>query len=447
MISVLRNLKNNLKLVHEWRELEFAFPSRHLREYAISNGLYERGASLPIDVAVDYKENGGSRIFVTIPRFSNGVPMTLTTVTRQQAANGPMLAAYPDYSWHSSHGRNCNGLTSVFRVDIDKCNRMWVLDTGMIGSTQHCPPQLVVFNLHTDKMIMRYRFPEDQYKSGISLFVTPVVDVQDSNGKCSNTFVYIGDVTGQGLVVFDLKNERSWRINNKLFYPNPEWGTFTIQGESFDLMDGIVGMALTPQQAKDTRFIQNLFNHGNGYNGNKHRGEPRTLYFHALASNAENMVTTDVLLNSTMWTEDPDANPRLFETIGKRDTQSAAQAIDNHGNLFFGLVNPQAIACWDTSTPYEPQNLITVAENPETLQFASGVKVINNLIGGQELWVMTNSIQKFMTGSINNETVNFRIQALQTEGLLGPDGRCTRVGRGSNASHGRASGYAPLIFN
>lgn len=47
----------DLKLVHEWRELEFAFPSRHLREYALQNGLYERGASLPIDVAVDYKGN------------------------------------------------------------------------------------------------------------------------------------------------------------------------------------------------------------------------------------------------------------------------------------------------------------------------------------------------------------------------------------------------------
>lgn len=57
---------------------------------------------------------------------------------------------------------------------------MWVLDTGMIGSTQHCPPQLVVFNLHTDKMIMRYRFPEDQYKSGISLFVTPVSETENT---------------------------------------------------------------------------------------------------------------------------------------------------------------------------------------------------------------------------------------------------------------------------
>lgn len=120
--------------------------------------------------------------------------------------------------------------------------------------------------------------------------------------------------------------------------------------------------------------------------------------------------------------------------------------MDKHGNLFFGLVNPEAIACWDSSTEYEPQNIVIVAENAETLQFASGLKIINNLIDGQELWVVTNRLQKFMTGSMTNDTVNYRIQALQTEGLLGPDGRCTRAGR-SRGIAGRTSGYAPLIFN
>lgn len=54
--------------------------------------------------------------------------MTLTTVTRQQAHNGPMLAAYPDYSWHSSHGKNCNGLTSVFRVEVSKIFTICILN-------------------------------------------------------------------------------------------------------------------------------------------------------------------------------------------------------------------------------------------------------------------------------------------------------------------------------
>lgn len=84
-----------------------------------------------------------------------------------------LIQPYPDYSWHSSHGEDCNGLTSVVRIAIDQCHQMWVLDTGAIGSTIKCPPQLLLFNLLNDKLIKRYKFPRDQY-SDLSLFVTPV---------------------------------------------------------------------------------------------------------------------------------------------------------------------------------------------------------------------------------------------------------------------------------
>lgn len=35
-----------------------------------------------------------------------------------------------------------------------------------------------------------------------------------------------------------------------------------------------------------------------------------------------------------------------FQEIGNRGTQSAAQAIDKNGNLFFGMLSPLALACW-----------------------------------------------------------------------------------------------------
>lgn len=57
---------------------------------------------------------------------------------------------------------------------IDECRRLWILDTGRIGATQHCAPQLLVFNLDTDTLIHRYRFPADQFRPGTSNFVTIV---------------------------------------------------------------------------------------------------------------------------------------------------------------------------------------------------------------------------------------------------------------------------------
>ena len=72
-----------------------------------------------------------------------------------------------------------------------------------------------------------------------------------------------------------------------------------------------------------------------------------------------------------------------------KNSSVSAEAMDQYGNLFFVLMNPIAIACWDSSTPYNRDNIKIILRDDRTLQFASGVKVIKNLSGEEELWVMT----------------------------------------------------------
>lgn len=67
--------------------------------------------------------------------------------------------------------------------------------------------------------------------------------------------------------------------------------------------------------------------------------------------------------------------------------------MDSNGNLFFGLMNPIAIGCWDSNKSYTRSNMRLVAQNDETLQFASGMKVVLNKKGKEELWVLTCSFQ------------------------------------------------------
>lgn len=67
--------------------------------------------------------------------------------------------------------------------------------------------------------------------------------------------------------------------------------------------------------------------------------------------------------------------------------------MDSDGNLFFVLMNPLALACWDSSLPYTHENIKIIIQNDATLQFASGLKIIKNLHGHQELWVLTNRFQ------------------------------------------------------
>ena len=202
----------------------------------------------------------------------------------------------------------------------------------------------------------------------------------DTPYGCRKTKVYIADVTAFAVVVYDLETNDSWRIQNRLMYPSPKYGIFNIASDSFDLMDGVLGMAIS----KKSKLSYN---------------DDRLLYFHALASATENKVSLNLINNATIWKDNTEAEPRAFEELGSRGTQSAAQAMDSNGNLFFGLMNPISIACWDTNTPYNVNNVHIVAANDETLQFASGVKVIVNLEGQEELWVLSCRLQVII---INN---------------------------------------------
>lgn len=92
--------------------------------------------------------------------------------------------------------------------------------------------------------------------------------------------------------------------------------------------------------------------------------------------------------------------------------------MDSFGNLFFGVHEPIAVACWDSSKPYHLNNMRIVAHNAQTLQFSSGLKVIRNRKGDEEVWILTNRLQKFMAGTINYNEPNFRIQARKTQEML-----------------------------
>ncbi|KAF7994009.1 hypothetical protein HCN44_011278 [Aphidius gifuensis] len=385
--------KEKIQTVASWASLDFAFPSVQARQESIQHGDFIPGSATPIDFEI-IKTLGGTKMFVSLPRFQEGTPATLGYFMYQNS-NSPVILPYPN--WEMNRLGNCQGITSVFRIRIDECGRLWVLDTGRLGAQRICPPQLLIFNPKTDEILRRYRFPESQLTNS-SLLINLIVDIRDPQGQCKDTFVYISDVQGFQIIVYDYANHRSWNIRNNLFYPYPPFGTITINGLSFDLMDGIFTGALSPIKNGD-----------------------RILYFHSLASNVESYVSTSILRNYYLFKDNPNAAAREFKSFAKtRIAQAASEAMDKNGVLFYGLVPEVAIGCWNSRDypEYGGDNLEVLIADKNTLQFASSMKIISSPSGKDELWMITMSLQKVWTGTINPKETNFRILAASTDELV-----------------------------
>ncbi|EDW85852.1 uncharacterized protein Dwil_GK23284, isoform B [Drosophila willistoni] len=367
----------------QWKQLEYGFPTAQDRANAEAAGNLVPENGTPIDVQAHYTSNGKVRVFTTIPRFVTGIPYTLATVSQEMGRNGPLLKAYPSYAWHNGNGENCDQITSAFRVAITECNQMWVIDSGLISGEQHCPPQLLLFDLNTDRLLHRYRFPNETYIPRGSLFITPSVLVQDPppRGNCAKTMIYIADVSYHGLVIYDHQAQQSWRAEHRFMYPDPDYGQHTIAGESFILMDGMFAI-----------------NH-----------DRRNLYFHPLASVSEYSVPLSVLNNHQNWANGVEAQADQFTLLGRRKSECAASALDSRNNLYCVTFNPIKLFAWNVNTPYSTRNFGNLPANANDLQFVSGMKVVRNLAGQDELWLLSNRFQKIAAGTLNANEVNFRI--------------------------------------
>lgn len=84
-----------------------------------------------------------------------------------------------------------SSIISTFRIRVDECDRLWVMDTGLadiLGSPkQIAPPALVIFDLKTDKLIRRYAFKESDIKS--DTFFANVVSARTLRGNFESSCI------------------------------------------------------------------------------------------------------------------------------------------------------------------------------------------------------------------------------------------------------------------
>jgi hypothetical protein len=389
VVAVVGLAKGQTKLQERfsWRQMDWVFPSQQIRERAIASGDYIPTNGLPVGI-----ERWQNKLFVSVPRWRNGIPSTLNYIDMNQTPSGsPPLIPYPSLA-NNVAGDCANGLSTVYRIKADKCGRLWVLDTGTVGignTTQNvCPYALNVFDLATDRRIRRYEFrPED---TNPNTFIANIA--VDIGKNCEDAYAYFSDELGYGLVSYSWEQNKSWRFAHSFFFPDPLRGDFNIAGLNFQWgEEGIFGMSLSP--------IQN-----DGF---------RILYFSPLASHREFSVSTRILRDSTRLEESfHDFNFFKEERAGNAHTTS--RVMSETGLQLFNLIDQNAVGCWDSSLPYSPQNHDIVDRDDETLVFPADVKIDET----NTVWVISDRMPVFLIAELDYTDINFRIFSAPLDTLI-----------------------------
>lgn len=345
--------------------------------------------------------------------FLSGIPSTLNYIDLKRTPSGsPELIPYPD--WVSNTPENCGiGLNTVYRIKADQCGRLWVLDTGTIGignTTRNvCPYSLNVFDLTSNQRIRRYEFrPED---TNPDTFIANIAI--DIGRDCDDTFAYMSDELGYGLIVYSWMEDKSWRFEHSYFFPDPLRGDFNVAGLNFQWgEEGIFGLALSP--------IGN-----DGY---------RTLYFSPLASHREFKVSTRVL----RFEANTETSYHDFQYLPERgpDSQTTARVMDETGVMLFNLIGQNAVGCWHESMPYSPEFHAVVDRDDVGLVFPSDVKIDEN----RNVWVMSDRMPVFLLADLDWSDVNFRIFTAPLDTLI--DGTVCDV-HAKKGLHSRIYSQAP----
>lgn len=284
-------------------------------------------------------------------------------------------------------------IVSAFHVKVDRCHRLWVLDTGIEGQLnddQHflrrlAPVRLSIFDLHTDNLIRQFSLAALNSES--SIFFNLAVD--DNN--CDKPFAYIAKAgSPPSLTVYAYDTNESWQVKHNFFNIDPLAGNFNVSGTNYRTTEGIYGLALSEKRA-------------NGY---------PDLYFHALTSLNEFNVSTVILRNKNV-AESSGPFYKDFKNVGNRGVkgQAGSSVYDSRNDvIFYTLPNQNSIGCWRTSN--EKYNVGDVISSPGKIAYPIDLTIDSK----DRLWILSNNLQMILNG-IGTEVgkTNFHVYTMTSK--------------------------------
>ena len=233
---------------YQWNYLNFTWPSTASHNQALQDGSY-----VPENTIITGIKVWKDRLYLTLPRWKTGVPVTLasTSIIQNSGDISPLLEPYP--SWEMQQLDDCRAFQFVQSMEIDPQGRMWVLENGRTEFLRQprtkCPTRLVVLDLERNgQVLLDYVFPAHVVQKD-SVFINDIVLDHEDGGWA---YITDNDSNFPGIIVFSLKDKTSWKVTHPSMNAVPEAMQFIVNGTVFTVNGPVDGIALSPASTEGT---------------------------------------------------------------------------------------------------------------------------------------------------------------------------------------------------
>lgn len=370
--------KEEISLFHvdfHWHYLNFTWPS-----YEDYRNAYYKKHYIPEHNAVAGIKFYKDKFYLALPRLRKGTPVTLAYISANSSyKTDPLLTPFP--SWEMNVQNDCSTLQNVQSMEIDRRGIMWVLDGNRFNNLTNCPPKLVLLDLNGKGTVLQtYEFQNEIVMSDGGFMNDLVIDESDGG------YAYITDNSplDPGIIVFSKLQARAWKIRDSSMFAELEAADFFVDGVKSEALVPVDGIALAPPP--------------------KLRNEHRYVFYSALAGFSLYAISNKVLKNEELiktggWR-------REIQYVGKKQSQSDGFAMDNKGNLYYGLLSGYGIAKWNINSPFS--STVILEQNKKLFVWPDSFCFDSR----GNLYVLTNGINRYFdpTYSLKVSTeIRFRI--------------------------------------
>lgn len=224
----------------EWVSLNFTWDASHQYSEYISTGKFKPTNCVLAGIKVDKHES----VYVTVPRWLDGVPATLNKLIK--VGDEYLLSPYPSWNMQAvgvkDNLQNCQSMT------IDSKGNMYVIEVGRRNFYDANPanavagaPGVWIINTETGVIDTKYYFPPDIAPPNNSFVNDIVIDEV-------NQVAYLTDAWGTGgLIIYKYKDNTSRRYSGPSTGYNPDY-VMIINGVNYgsnQFTTPIDGIALT----------------------------------------------------------------------------------------------------------------------------------------------------------------------------------------------------------